>query len=1089
MTAVRVFATRKQGRRPPSEEDAPPPIRRRYPHEALVFDTETDRTPAQRLLFGVWRFYRDPRGVEPGSTCVEEGLFYPDDLPERNPAGFAKLEAYAASHEQDAAPGFSRMDSGRTLLLWPLSKWLEERLFRYGYSHRNRCDMVAFNLPFDLGRVASYWGPATGFHRGGFSLGVWGHLGPRGGWHDQKFHPRIKVKAIDPRRTLIGFGLLKKKDRDKWGKMPGRFVDLHTLAFALTDRDLTLELACDTFGDPFRKRQVTYGVISVKLIAYAREDVRHTSILYRNCLGELRRHHGIDLRPSGLFSPATVGTEYLNAMRVNRPSEKFASIDRRIFGWAMSAFFGGRAEARIVRTPVPISLVDATSMYPTVNALLGTWKVISAASVKTREVTEEVREMLASPDLLTRCLSSEFWRGKIGVTLVEIDDPDGVALPVRAYYDPEGLDPGIGVNPLTYDGSLWYMAPDVIAAAILSHPPNVKRAIRLEADGTQRGLRPVMLRGARSIDPNKQDPFVAMIEERRRVAADTSLSDEERTRLDLFLKITANATSYGVLARFDRKEFEDPKPVEVFGPDEEPTSAKTRHPEDPGPYCFPPVAASLTAGARLMLAMLERLVTEVGGTYAFCDTDSMGVVATREGGRVPCITPDGRGYVKALSTKKIRGILGCFDELNPYDQDLIPDLWKAELDSLDDPLWCYAISAKRYALYRLGADGRPSVVAAKDTHEEAAEADEVGEEQELADWSEHGLGMYLDPISPERPQRDEKKRRIWMRQAWEWVLAPEGTPPPEWASTYALTRFTVSSPRVQLWFRGYDVAAPKEKRVRPGTFGLLAHPSGFVSDLSGDALPATTYESDPRRWPELPWFDRSSGKRVEVHTLTPGEDPEGFADALERGAVRIETLGDVLMGYGLRPEHKSLAPDGSPSGEHTVGLLRRRPVRGAPVLTDLIGKEGNRLIERLSGEVTDPDEYRTGYGERQDRWQALVVPVLRKIGAAEVAARSDQSRRAVERAIRREDPTVPHRSSQAEYVRVAADWAAERLRGGARSSRSGLGTLYCYSQDAGLSGSRLTCACGCGRALPPGHRKWVSDAHRKKAGRRGAEAP
>ena len=38
--------------------------------------------------------------------------------------------------------------------------------------------------------------------------------------------------------------------------------------------------------------------------------------------------------------------------------------------------------------------------------------------------------------------------------------------------------------------------------------------------------------------------------------------------------------------------------------------------------------ASITAAARLMLALLEREVTKVGGSYAFCDTDSLAIVAT-----------------------------------------------------------------------------------------------------------------------------------------------------------------------------------------------------------------------------------------------------------------------------------------------------------------------------------------------------------------------------------------------------------------------------------------------------------------------------
>jgi len=64
----------------------------------------------------------------------------------------------------------------------------------------------------------------------------------------------------------------------------------------------------------------------------------------------------------------------------------------------------------------------------------------------------------------------------------------------------------------------------------------------------------VLLRGHRPVDPGGEaDPFVAVIEERPRVRHDPALPAEERDRLDLFLKITANATAYGLLARFDRR--------------------------------------------------------------------------------------------------------------------------------------------------------------------------------------------------------------------------------------------------------------------------------------------------------------------------------------------------------------------------------------------------------------------------------------------------------------------------------------------------------------------------------------------------------
>ena len=64
------------------------------------------------------------------------------------------------------------------------------------------------------------------------------------------------------------------------------------------------------------------------------------------------------------------------------------------------------------------------------------------------------------------------------------------------------------------------------------------------------------------------------------------------SRLELFLKITANATAYGTLARFDRRDLATAAPIDVYGPDGHVPAEPTKTPEDPGPYCFPPIAAS-----------------------------------------------------------------------------------------------------------------------------------------------------------------------------------------------------------------------------------------------------------------------------------------------------------------------------------------------------------------------------------------------------------------------------------------------------------------------------------------------------------------
>jgi len=253
-TAVRVFTTRAPSSRTRSSQVradmSRPKARRRYGPEALVFDTETLPGPAQPLRFLVWRFHRDPTAGDGGVTCVEEGIAYPDDLPETAPEELRLLSAYAAAYAASVAPGFPAR-----LRLEPVSWWLEERLFRYGYAHRDRCDLVGFNLLFDLGRLARYWAPAKGDYRGGYSLAFWGDFDESGRWHDRKHRGRLRLRAIDPRRTLFRWAARGRNDPDP-DRGPGRFVDLRTLTFALTDRSHNLESACSAFGDPFEKADV-----------------------------------------------------------------------------------------------------------------------------------------------------------------------------------------------------------------------------------------------------------------------------------------------------------------------------------------------------------------------------------------------------------------------------------------------------------------------------------------------------------------------------------------------------------------------------------------------------------------------------------------------------------------------------------------------------------------------------------------------------------------------------------------------------------------------------------------------------------------
>ena len=61
------------------------------PRSMLIFDTETRIDATQRLTFGSYRFLVD-------GDCLEEGLFYADDLPEDDQA---ILRTYVETHLAD----------------------------------------------------------------------------------------------------------------------------------------------------------------------------------------------------------------------------------------------------------------------------------------------------------------------------------------------------------------------------------------------------------------------------------------------------------------------------------------------------------------------------------------------------------------------------------------------------------------------------------------------------------------------------------------------------------------------------------------------------------------------------------------------------------------------------------------------------------------------------------------------------------------------------------------------------------------------------------------------------------------------------
>ena len=95
------------------------------------------------------------------------------------------------------------------------------------------------------------------------------------------------------------------------------------------------------------------------------------------------------------------------------------------------------------------------------------------------------------------------------------------------------------------------------------------------------------------------------------------------------------------------------------------------HDERPGAFANPIIATLVTGGARLKLALLETEVAKRGGTYAFCDMDSLAIIRDDR-------CPEG---IPSLPESAIAEIVAQFDALNPYYREIVPHLLRSSIPS------------------------------------------------------------------------------------------------------------------------------------------------------------------------------------------------------------------------------------------------------------------------------------------------------------------------------------------------------------------------------------------------------------------------
>lgn len=976
----------------PEEEKQDRPRRRRSggrkpkprPTRMLVIDCETltqetldnpDKMPgfdpdewpayAQPLLLGTAHLWTR-RANSRKWRRTYEWTFYPDNLPSPT---LTRLRRHFNRDNRRMGDWREPTDApGVKAYLLPLSEFLTV-FYREAVSRP--CLITGFNLPFDLSRLAFKAGPAKSRRfRGGFSFGIWPD--PTGKHSNNLYRPRLYIKQLGQRSTLMAFSMVKLgPGKDVRVFMPpAELLDLSQLTTALLGEPHTLDRACEALGLMVRKAKTPlHGILSLAYFRYNRHDTIITAELAFAALDRFDKHPVSraqrtpgPLSECSVYSGASIAKAYLKLMGVRPRLESQPDFPKRVLAATMEAYYGGRTESRLWGVPVPVAPLDFTSMYPTVADLQRLWPIITAQSIEVVECAESVRSLLETvepSDLFDR----HAWPELNGFVRIR---PHGDILPVRARYQDHGSTWKIGCNPYYANQGQWFALADLVASRVRGGPiPEVLEAFRLVPGDPQPDLTPVDFAGTLTIDPNHDNFFSNIVEERARIQAKlppyNRTSDTELEAASLALKIMANAGAYGIFAEINIAKLASGQSQTVNlwsanGSKGPPQPLTTAFPESGGYFFFPPLAALITAGARLFLALLEQAAESRGASYALCDTDSMYLTYRPDGGLLTI--PGADGPVRLLTDGELEEILAPFNRLNPYDQRVVPSLLKREYADRG-PLRVLSIAPKRYAVFT--ADGK--VIAR----------------------SESALGAIIP--TPGSPATDggihrHGSRPDWITAWWEAIVS--GSPLP-FAAGPLVRKYSVQTWETLNHFRELNRGKPYQAQVKPFNFLITAQPDPLLAPSDTGPLVAP-FTPDPEAWASLAWYETHTGHRVSV-TL----DPERAATAANH-AVCVSTIASYFDHYRcFRPSEFRLPSDGVP------GLLKLRPVQRSSLT--LIGKESAALVELAEAGLIGADPYQVSEPDGA-HWIESLRPVLADLPSSarsELCARLGVDARTVRR--------------------------------------------------------------------------------------------
>ena len=866
----------------------------REPGHALIFHCATTPDENRDLLFGAY-ICAQLKGAR--FVAKEIGLFYRDGHPEelRVLKRFAKGSAF----ELGTIEAFRR----KVFL-----KYLKAGAL-----------VVAYDAPFEISRIAVKWNKslkrrrAFSFYFRLFLDKKTGKVRPSG------FEPGLLIESLDAAKAtyrLIKYAFHEKDAEQEEQEFSNvHILDLKTLTSVLTGEAYTFASACDIFGAPASRARKSRPRVTKPAIERLLRDVTGELELLNRLEHELE-HHPLDLVPERCYSPATLAKGYFSAMGIKPPQEKFR-IPNKINGIAAQAFFAGRAECMIRRTPVPATYVDFHAQFPAVSSLLNCREMLCAESLEFADFTAEAREMVERVTL-DNCLSPEFWKQLRWFALVE---PREDVVPLRAKFGKSrDSDPTLGWDFLISKQPIWITGPDAIAAKLMTGKPlKILEAMAVTPHGVQSGLKPVKLYDQLDVDPLRDDLAVKLVELRASLKS-------KNPKLAGGLKVAANSAAFGLLCQLNVKDLDPPSPLHVFSGQADYHTPTAKVWEEPAEFYCPVIAALVTGGSHLLCAMLERVVRDMGGQIAAMDTDSAMIVSTKDGGLVPCAggphrlenyqAPSGNAAIKALSWAEVDCIREQFEALNPWHDTLNTPFLKLEkenfaLDGQRHQLYAYCVSAKLYCLFNL-YENRFLV----------------------RKPSGHGLGFLQAPYSIADWQRRTGRKwkedlPPWIFEAWHLILSRElALPhvPPRWLNQPAVMAVPITTPQVR------ERLGCFKDELRPFTVVTVPFPRKEVGQLwRGFFIMPYTDKLDNLHGRAM--VNVVSGETFYIHDKNSSTLPKPL------GWFSLKTMEDEITDLLSRAEAKFCTPTGATCTSKTIGLLVRRHIVAGEF--HYIGKEAS----------------------------------------------------------------------------------------------------------------------------------------------------